>query len=103
MKGILFLDDKPVAQLDETRTTVFKTYDVDPIRVSYSTRKLNTGRALTEMHRTRTLVLRLEDGREANVMLQHSSLDMAGNMVGVLRVVGDFLPTTRVLEAEAEA
>ncbi len=90
MKGILFLDDQPVAQLDETRTTVFKTYDVDPIRVSYSTKKLNTGKTLTEMQRTRTLVLKMEDGRQADVVLQHSSLDMEGNLVGVLRVVGDF-------------
>ncbi len=103
MKGTLFLDNQPVAQLDETRVTVFKTYDVDPIRVSYSTRKLNTGKALTEMQRTRTLVLKLEDGREADVVFQHSSLDMEGNPVGVLRVVGDFTHGDHVLEAEEAA
>ncbi len=82
---------------------MFKTYEVDPIRVSYSTKKLNTGKTLTEMQRTRTLVLKLEDGREANVVFQHSSMDMEGNLVGVLRVVGDFTRGGQVLEGEAAA
>jgi len=103
MKGILFLDNEAVAQLDETRTTVFKTYDVDPIRVSYRTKKLNTGKALIEMQRTRTLVLKLEDGRDADVVCQHSSMDMEGNLVGVLRVVGDFTHGDKVLEGEEAA
>ena len=34
--------------------------------------------------------LQLEDGQEADVLLTHSSLDMEGNAVGVLRVLGDF-------------
>jgi hypothetical protein len=34
-----------------------------------------------------------EDGRQAEVLLQHSSLDMQGNMVGVLRVLGEIAET----------
>lgn len=99
MKGTLFLHDKLLAQLDETRVSVFKTYDIDPIRVSYSTRKLNAGKILTEMQRGRVLDLRLEDGRTAHVVYQHASIDAKGNLAGVLRVLGDFRTGPDVLEA----
>lgn len=90
MKGTLYLQDKLLAQLDETRVSVFKTHAVDPIRVSYSTKQLNVGKSLTELHRGRVLTLKLDDGRAAQVVYQHASIDAQGNLVGVLRVLGDF-------------
>ena len=101
MKGMLLLQDQPIAMLDETRISVFSTYEVDPIRISYSTRRLNTGKTLTELQRTRVLVLRLEDGREADVVYQHASIDAEGNLAGVLRVIGDFTQGPKLL-ADAE-
>ena len=35
------------------------------------------------------MVVKIEDGRTGSVLLQHASLDMAGNFVGVLRVLGE--------------
>lgn len=103
MKGTLYLQDKLLAQLDETRVSVFKTHSVDPIRVSYSTKKLNVGKSLTELHRGRVLTLKLDDGRAAQVVYQHASIDVQGNLVGVLRVLGDFrTEAATTLDAAAE-
>ena len=90
MKGILYLNDAEIATLDETRISVFKTYDEDPIRVSYSTHRLNTGKTFVELERHRVMRLHLEDGREADVIYQHACLDADGKLAGVLRVLGDF-------------
>ena len=90
LKGTLYLDDAEIATLDETRVSVFKTYDEDPIRVSYRTRRLNTGKTFTELERHRVLRLVLDDGRKANVIYQHACLDAEGQLAGVLRVLGDF-------------
>lgn len=91
MQAKLFMQDKkePVAILDEV--TIVKMNDnhsKSPYRISFSTAKLNAGRTMLELHRDEKLVLRLDDGREADVLLQHSSLDTKGKAVGVLRVLG---------------
>jgi hypothetical protein len=48
---------------------------------------------MTELHRHAKMQVHFEDGRQAEVLLQHSSLDMQGNMVGVLRVLGEIAET----------
>jgi hypothetical protein len=42
---------------------------------------------MVEMDRDSKMLLKLEDGRICNVLLQHSSIDSKGNAVGVLRVL----------------
>ncbi len=90
MKGILSLNGKPLAQLDEVKVTVFKTYEIDPIRVSYTSKALGIGKTFPELQRTKAMVLELDNGSQASVIFQHSSLDAQGQQVGVLRVLGDF-------------
>lgn len=91
MQAKLYMQDKKdaVAVLDDV--TIVKMNDnhvQSPYRVTFSTARLNAGRTMLELHRDEKLVLRLDDGREASVLLQHSSLDSKGNAVGVLRVLG---------------
>lgn len=91
MKAMLYMQDKKeaVAVLDEvTIVEMNDNHSKSPSRISFSTAKLNAGRTMLELHRDEKLVLRLDDGREANVLLQHSSLDTKGKAVGVLRVLG---------------
>ncbi len=93
MKAMLFLSgrDEPVAVFDEV--TVIKMNDnhrVSPARVSYKSKQLSRGKTMVELYRHEKMRLQLEDGQEADVLLTHSSLDMEGNAVGVLRVLGDF-------------
>ena len=90
MKGMLYLanQEKPVAVLDEVSVvTMNDNHKTDPVRVTYKSQKLNAGKTMIELHRDEKMTLKLEDGREADVLLQHSSLDMQGNAVGVLRVI----------------
>jgi len=92
MKAMLYLagKDEPAAVLDEVTLVQFNdNHKISPVRVSFKSSKLNAGKMMTEMHRQEKMQLRLEDGRSAEVLLQHSSLDMQGNAVGVLRVLGD--------------
>lgn len=92
MKAMLYLADKdePAAVLDEVKLIQMNdNHKVSPLRVSFKTGKFNIGKTMTEMHRHAKMRLRLEDGRSAEVLLQHSSLDMQGNTIGVLRVLGD--------------
>lgn len=92
MKAMLYLvgKDEPAAVLDEVTLVQFNdNHKISPVRVSFKSSKLNAGKTMTEMHRHEKMQLRLEDGRTAEVLLQHSSLDMQGNAVGVLRVLGD--------------
>ena len=93
MKAMLYLPDKsePVAVLDEVTIVEYTSdnHKSAPSRVYYSTPKLNATRTMIEMQRDAKLKLTLEDGRSANVLLQHSSLDMQGRAVGVLRVLGE--------------
>jgi hypothetical protein len=92
MKGTLYLPGRtePVAVLDEVNIVQMNdNHKAAPQRVLYKTQKLNAGKTMLELQRDTALKLKLEDGREANVLLQHSSLDMQGQAVGVLRVLSD--------------
>jgi hypothetical protein len=92
MKAILYLPGKeePTAVLDEVNIVTFNdNHKASPVRVSFKTRKFNAGKTMTELHRHEKMQIRFEDGRIADVLLQHSSLDMEGNTVGVLRVLGE--------------
>lgn len=96
MKAMLFLagKDDPAAVLDEVKLIQLNdNHKVSPLRISFKSSKLNAGKMMTELHRHEKMQLRLEDGRSADVLLQHSSLDMQGNAVGVLRVLGDIAET----------
>lgn len=91
MKAMLYIENKkdPVAVLDDVK--VIKMNDnhaKSPYRISFSTARLNAGPTMLELHRNEKMTLRMDDGREANVLLQHTSLDMKGNAVGVLHVLG---------------
>lgn len=103
MQGTLLLNDKPLAQLDEVTITVFKTYATDPIRVTYASKALGIGKAFPELQRTKALELQLDDGSRASVVFQHASLDAQGRQVGVLRVLGDFVPPSLVSADEVGA
>ncbi len=79
--------DEPVAVLDDVKVIEFDdNHKASPTRVFYTTRRLNAGRTMLELHRDERLRLELEDGRKATVLFQHNSLDMHGNYVGLLRV-----------------
>ena len=92
MKAMLFLNntEKPVAVLDEVAVvTMNDNHKSSPSRITYKSHKLNASRTMIELHRHDRMLVRLEDGRSGSVLLQHSSLDMEGNAVGVLLVMGD--------------
>lgn len=92
MNAMLFLNDteKPVAVLDEvTLVEMNDNHRSAPLRITYKSHKLNASATMIELHRNDRMQIKLEDGRAGNVLLQHSSLDMEGNAVGVLRVLGD--------------
>ncbi len=94
MKAELYMErlDKPVSILDEVKIVEMPSAnhaDHSRIRVYYKTRHLNASKTFVELHRDRKLTLRLEDGRTGQVLLTHNSLDMEGNFVGVLRVLGE--------------
>ncbi|MGL4648701.1 MAG: hypothetical protein ACRC1H_04785 [Caldilineaceae bacterium] len=89
MNAMLYLPnrDEPVAVLDDVKLIEFNdNHTASPTRAYYKTRKLNAGRLMLELHRDERLQMHLQDGRVATVLLQHNSLDMEGNYVGVLRV-----------------
>lgn len=91
MKATLYMPDKkdPVAVLDEVQIVKMNdNHAKSPCRINYKSSKLNSGRTMLELYRDRKLKMQLEDGREADVLLQHNSLDSKGNAVGVLRVLG---------------
>lgn len=92
MKAMLYLSGKedPAAVLDEVTIVEFNdNHRLSPVRVSFKTKKFNAGKTMTELHRHDKMQIRFEDGRAADVLLQHSSLDMEGNTIGVLRVLGE--------------
>lgn len=89
MNAMLYLPNRnePVAVLDDVKVIEFDdNHKAAPTRVYYSTRSLNAGRTMLELHRDERLRLELQDGRKATVLLQHNSLDVQGNYVGVLRI-----------------
>lgn len=90
MKAMMFMQGRkePVAIFDEINIIQMNdNHKAAPLRVTYKTRKLNAGKTMLELHRDEKMTLKLEDGREASVLLQHASLDLQGNSVGVLRVL----------------
>jgi hypothetical protein len=94
MKAMLYLDrlDQPVSVLDEVKVVEYDSTnhtDHSHHRIFYKTKSLNATKTMIDLHRDRRFVLKLEDGRTANVLLQHSSIDMQGHAVGVLRILGD--------------
>ena len=92
MKAMLFLNntEKPVAVLDEVTVVAMNdNHKNNPLRITYKSYKLNASSTMIELHRTDKMQVKLEDGRTGSVLLQHSSLDMEGNAVGVLRVLGE--------------
>ena len=92
MKAMLFLNnkDKPVAVLDEVAlVTMNDNHKSAPTRITYKSYRLNASSTMIELHRHDKMRVALEDGRAGSVLLQHSSLDMEGNAVGVLLVVGE--------------
>jgi len=91
MKGMLYLSNReePVAVLDDVQLLEYDdNHKVAPLRAYYKTRRLNAGRTMLELQRDERMVLKLDDGRSGNVLLQHESMDADGNSVGVLRVLG---------------
>lgn len=94
MQAKLFMSgkDTPVAVLDDVRLFDYNDNHTDaPQRIYYSSKSLNAGKTMLEMHRDEQMLLRLEDGRSANVLLQHNSMDSQGNAVGVMRVLGPIM------------
>ena len=81
--------EEPVAVLDDVRIFDYNDNHTEaPQRIYYTSRSLNAGKTMLEMHRDEQMLLRLEDGRSAQVLLQHNSMDLSGNAVGVFRVLG---------------
>ncbi|MBV7331361.1 hypothetical protein KFU94_24615 [Chloroflexi bacterium TSY] len=92
MKAMLYMlgNKNPVATFDEVNLIEMNdNHQAAPYRFTYKTQSLNAGKTMLELHRDEKMTLKLDDGRVCNVLLQHSSLDMEGNAVGVLRVLGD--------------
>ncbi len=90
MKATLYMQGKknPVAVLDEVNIIQMNdNHKASPLRITYKTQKFNAGKTMLELHRDEKMTLTLEDGRNASVLVQHTSLDMQGNSVGVLRVL----------------
>ena len=92
MKAMLFMQGKPdpVAVFDHVDVVEMNdNHQAWPERIFFRTRQLNAGKTMVELHRDNKMTLKLDDGRTCNVLLQHSALDMQGEAVGVLRVLGD--------------
>ena len=90
MKATLYMQGKkkPVAILDEVNIIQMNdNHKASPLRITYKTQQFNSGKTKLELNRDEKLTLKLEDGRDASVLLQHASLDMHGFSVGVLRVL----------------
>jgi hypothetical protein len=80
--------NEPVAVFDEIELVQMNdNHKAAPYRITYKTKRLNAGKTMLELHRDEKMTLKLEDGRQASVLLQHTSLDMQGNAIGVLRVL----------------
>ena len=90
--GMLYLKggNDPIAVFDEVKIiTMNDNHTKAPQRITYKTRSLNTGKTMVELRRDQKMTVKLDDGRYCDVLLQHSSLDMEGNSVGVLRLLGE--------------
>ena len=92
MKAMLYLTGKkdPVGVFDEVNIiTMNDNHKAAPQRLTYKTQRLNVSKTMLELFRDEKMALKLEDGRTCTVFLQHNSLDMEGNAVGVLRVLDE--------------
>lgn len=92
MKAMLYMPGgtEPVAVLDEVNIVQMNdNHKAAPQRILYKAERLNASKIMLELQRDTAMKLKLEDGREANVLLQHSSLNMQGHAVGVLRILSD--------------
>lgn len=92
MKAMLYMpgNNNPVATFDEVNLVEMNdNHQAAPRRFTYKTQSLNAGKTMIELHRDEKMTLKLDDGRVCSVLLQHSSLDMEGKAVGVLRVLGN--------------
>ena len=93
MNAMLFLanSELPAAVLDEVAIVEFNdNHKAAPVRITYKAKKMNATKTMLELHRHEKMTVKLEDGRQAGVILQHASLDSDGNAVGVLRVVDNW-------------
>ena len=93
MKAMLFLanNESPAAVLDEVKIVEFNdNHKAAPVRLSYKSKKFNAGKTMVELHRHEMMTIKLEDGRQGSVLLQHASLDSEGNAVGVLRLLDNW-------------
>jgi hypothetical protein len=91
MKAMLYMPNReePVAVLDEVSVVEYNdNHKRDPLRIYYKSQKIHASRVMTEMFRDEKMRLQLEDGRSADVLIQHNSLDTEGRFVGVLRLIG---------------
>lgn len=92
MKAMLYMtgQNDPVAVLDELQIVRMNdNHAAAPVRIFYKSEQLNANRTILELHRDERMSLKIDDGRNCDVLLQHTSLDMEGNFVGILRVLGD--------------
>ncbi|MEZ4657581.1 MAG: hypothetical protein R2911_08420 [Caldilineaceae bacterium] len=92
MKAMLYMSGAkdPVGVFDEVNiVTMNDNHKAAPQRITYKTQRLNVTKKMLELFRDEKMSLKLEDGRTCAVLLQHNSMDMQGNAVGVLRVLGD--------------
>ncbi len=91
MQALLYMPNReePVAVLDSVTVVHYNdNHKQAPMRILYRSRKLNAGKTMLELHRDEKLTVKLDDGRKANVLLQHASMDTQGNAIGVLSVLG---------------
>ena len=91
MKGELFLPnkDKPEAILDCQIAEYREPDDPDhSVRIVYTYEK--RPKPGLELYKDVPLRLRLDDGRETSVILQHEATTPDGRITGVLRVVGEW-------------
>lgn len=91
MKAMLYLPGKqdPVGVFDEVEIVKMNdNHSGSPYRITYHSTRLNAGKTMVELQRDIKMVLKLEDGRSVDVLLQHTSMDSQGKAIGVLRVLG---------------
>jgi hypothetical protein len=91
MQALLYMPNReePVAVLDSVTVIDYNdNHKQAPSRIFYRSRKLNSSKTMLELHRDEKLTLKLEDGRQANVLLRHASMDAQGHAVGVFSVLG---------------
>jgi hypothetical protein len=106
MKGMLYLAgrEEPVAVLDDVKVISFNdNHTVAPLRIFYKTLAMNATRVMLELQRDERMLIKLDDGRSAGVLLQHESMDDEGYSVGVLRVLGPLVDPVNVVTAEVLA